>query len=79
NELEYIKSEDHYLELFVKNKKEVIRGTISEILLQLPPNFAQSHRSYIINKNYIVRRNTTNIVLKNNVVIPVSRKYKTGF
>ena len=79
NELEYIKSEDHYLELFVKSKKEVIRGTISEILLQLPPNFAQSHRSYIINKNYIVRRNTTNIVLKNNVVIPVSRKYKMGF
>ena len=79
NELEYIKSEDHYLELVVNNKKEVIRGTISEILLQLPPNFAQSHRSYIINKNHIVRRNTANIVLKNNVIIPVSRKYKMGF
>jgi hypothetical protein len=78
-ELEYIKSVDHYLEVFTKTKKEVVRGTISEILAQLPPNFAQSHRSFLINKNYIKTTNTSEIILKNNTIIPLTRKYKANF
>jgi tetratricopeptide (TPR) repeat protein len=79
NELEYIKAEDHYLEVFTKSKNELVRGTISEILLQLPPNFSQSHRSFLVNKNYIKTINTKEILLKNNVVIPLTRKYKGNF
>ncbi len=79
NELAYIKSEDHYLEFYTQSKKEMVRGTISEILEQLPPNFEQSHRSYIINKNYIETKNSSEIVLKNNTTIPLTRKYKDNF
>lgn len=78
-ELEYIKSEDHYLEVFTISKKEFIRGTISEILAQLPPNFAQSHRSFLVNKNFIKTLNNSEIILKNNVLIPLTRKYKDNF
>jgi hypothetical protein len=77
-ELEYIRAEGHYLEIYTKNKKEVIRGTIGEILKQLPPNFAQTHRSYIVNKNFISASNTTEIVLKSKAIIPLSRKYKNA-
>lgn len=79
NELIYIVSEDHYLEIHTSTKKEIIRGSISEILSQLPPNFSQTHRSYIVNRNYIYKINNNNLVLKNNTTIPLTRKFKKDF
>lgn len=79
NELLYIMSEDHYLEIYTSTKKEIVRGSISDILSQLPPNFSQSHRSYIVNRNYIYKINTNNLVLKNNTKIPLTRKFKKDF
>jgi tetratricopeptide (TPR) repeat protein len=78
-ELIYIKSEDHYLEFHTLAKKEFLRGTISEILSQLPPNFEQTHRSFIINKNYIISMNSNDIILKNDIEIPLTRKFKENF
>ena len=72
-------SEDHYLEIYTSTKKEIVRGSISDILSQLPPNFSQSHRSYIVNRNYIYKINTNNLVLKNNTTIPLTRKFKKDF
>lgn len=79
NELIYIKSDDHYLELFTTHRKEFVRSKISELLKQLPPNFAQCHRSYIVNKNYILTITNTFIELKNKTEIPLSRNYKKNF
>ena len=79
NELIYIKSEDHYLEIYTQNKKEFLRGTVNEVLIQLPPNFLQSHRSYIVNTNFIQAINTSEIILKNLIKIPLTRKYKDNF
>ena len=79
NELIYIKSDDHYLEVFTKDKKEFLRGSIAEILSQLPPNFQQTHRSFIINKNFVQTINASDVVLKNNVTIPLTRKYRENF
>ncbi|WP_123906867.1 MULTISPECIES: LytR/AlgR family response regulator transcription factor [unclassified Chryseobacterium] len=79
NELVYIKSEGHYLEFYTVKKKEFLRGNISEIITQLPPNFVQSHRSYIVNRNYVISHNTTTVFLKGNYEIPLSRKYKSIF
>jgi tetratricopeptide (TPR) repeat protein len=79
NELIYIKSDDHYLEVYTKDKKEFLRGTINEISIQLPPNFKQSHRSYIVNINFIQTINTSEIVLKGSVFVPLTRKFKDNF
>lgn len=76
NELLYIKSEDHYLLLFTLKKKEFVRGKISEIIGELPPNFVQTHRSYIINKNCIVSNNSTSVILEGKIEIPLSRNFK---
>ena len=78
-ELIYIKSDDHYLEVYSKDKKEFLRGSISEILAQLPPNFQQTHRSFIVNKNFIQSLSTSEIVLKGNIIIPLTRKFKGFF
>ncbi len=80
DELIFIKSDDHYLELYTSSgKKEYVRGKIKNILDQLPPNFKQCHRSYIVNYNKI--RNTTHnkILLENNQFIPLSRTFKSNF
>lgn len=76
SDLIYIKSEDHYLFLFTSTKREFVRGKLSEILNQLPPNFVKCHRSYIINKNYIKHFSSSVITMTNNEQIPVSRNFK---
>lgn len=78
-DLLYIQSDGHYLQLFTQKGKEFVRGKLSEMLQQLPPNFAQCHRSYIVNKNYIHYTKGNSIFLKNETEIPVSRKYKPDF
>lgn len=75
SDLVYIKSDRHYLQLHTTDKKEFVRGKVYEILEQLPPNFIQTHRSYIVNINFAQYRTSSAIFLKNNTEIPVSRTY----
>ncbi|MFV0304787.1 MAG: LytR/AlgR family response regulator transcription factor [Moheibacter sp.] len=77
--LMYIKSEDHYLTLFTRDKKEFIRGKIKDLIKELPPNFKQSHRSYIVNTNFIESITSTHIYLMDKTEIPLSRTYKKYF
>ncbi len=76
SDLIYIRSEDHYLYLYTSSKKEFVRGKLSEIIKQLPPNFVKCHRSYIINKNHIKHFTSKGITMKNEDVIPISRNFK---
>jgi len=75
-ELSYIKAEDHYLQLFTSKKKEFVRGKITEIISELPPNFVQTHRSYIVNKNLITSISKNSIFLEGKIEIPLSRNFK---
>ncbi|MCG8685520.1 MAG: response regulator [Desulfobacterales bacterium] len=51
----FIKSEGNYLELFVDGKKRfVIRSTLKDLLTHLPEDkFLQTHKSYVINIEFI--------------------------
>ena len=76
----YIKSEDHFIKLFLNNgKSHFVRGKISQIKEELPPNFIQSHRSYIINSNYIKQINGNHITLIDKTEIPLSRLHRGNF
>ncbi|MFY7731070.1 MAG: LytR/AlgR family response regulator transcription factor, partial [Flavobacterium sp.] len=76
-DLMYVKAEDHYLNLYSKDgKKHFVRGKISDILNELPPNFLKCHRSYIVNTNYINTYGKGAVILKNKEKIPVSRNFK---
>lgn len=76
-DLLYIKSDDHYLKVFLSNgKNHFVRGKLSKIIEELPPNFIRSHRSYIVNRNFIKQINNTNIILVDKTEIPLSRSYK---
>ena len=75
-ELIYVKSDGHYLNLYTTSKKEFVRGKISEIEQELPPNFKKCQRSYIVNENYIKQYSSTEVFMTNGDVIPLSRGFK---
>lgn len=79
NEILYIKSDGHYMEIFLENKKkpEIERSTLTE-LLQLLPNvdFVRIHKSYIVNIRKIKIINATQLMLENGEWIKLSRTYK---
>ncbi len=52
---------------------------LKELIAQLPPNFIQSHRSFIVNSDYVNSYDPTNALLylgNHNISPPVGRKYK---
>ncbi|MGB0879039.1 MAG: LytR/AlgR family response regulator transcription factor [Polaribacter sp.] len=80
SELMYIQSDDHYLKVFTQHgKNHFVRGKLSQIKEELPPNFIQCHRSYIVNSNFIKQIHANSIVLINKEEIPLSRSYKGKF
>ncbi|MCW4470455.1 LytTR family transcriptional regulator DNA-binding domain-containing protein [Flavobacterium sp. MFBS3-15] len=77
NDLMYIKSDDHYLHAFSNDgKSHFVRGKLSQILEELPPNFVKPHRSYIVNTNYIQSVQMGSLTLKNKEELPTSRGFK---
>lgn len=77
----YIKSDGHYLLLFTegKNKPIIQRMTFKDAEAQLTTSFLRTHRSFMINKNWIEKHNATQITLKDGKRVPLSRTYKEAF
>ena len=73
-----IKSDGHYLEFSLKSKErpEVDRNQLKNILEMLPDYFVQIHRSYIINLKEVRVKYSDKIQMKNGQELPVSRSYK---
>lgn len=80
NEIIYIDSQLKRIYIHTtKEEYEVKTYTLSKLMKELSSDFIRVHRSYIVNKNYIIKIDRTNCVLylKNvDTSIPVSRKYK---
>lgn len=75
----YIKSDGHYLEIFLENKTnpEIERSTLTEFLNAVPEkDFVRSHKSYIVNIHKIKIINSTQVMLQNGIWIKLSRTYK---
>ena len=49
--------------------------TMAEVMKQLPQNFVQCHRSYIVNVDKIVQIIGEEIELSNGNIIPLSRSH----
>ena len=80
NEITHISSDGHYLEFYLTTKEtpEVDRNTIKAVLSQLPEiDFAQVHRSHIVNINHLKIIKASELILKNGRKLPISRSFKT--
>ncbi len=78
-ELIYIKSDSHYLEFYIQGntKPEIDRNTLKEMTERLASEgFAQIHKSYLVNLDYIRIINSTKLMLEDGTWLPLSRTYK---
>lgn len=48
-DIDFIKSDGNYLEIYYSGKKKVVKETLKNILTKVDDNFVQTHRSYVVN------------------------------
>lgn len=77
NEIYYIKSDSNYVEVFVENRKYLVRHTLKNFIDILPKSmYMQCHRSYVVNLNKIQGVGDGQIQLINGQQIPLSTNFK---
>ena len=75
-DIAYLKSEHVYIEVMtVKNKKFVIRGSLTKLLEKLPKNIYRTHRSYAVNLDHLEAINSLYILI-NEEQIPIGKSYR---
>lgn len=80
--IKHIKSADNYCDIFVVNgDRHMIRKKISKIEIELDKSiFIRTHRSHIVNINYIDAVDMKNsLITINDTNLPLSKKYKFQF
>lgn len=72
----YIKSDHVYLEIWTtKQKKYIIRSSMASIEKQLPSSFYRTHRSYIVNLEYMEAINSLYVIVAEEK-IPIGKNYR---
>ncbi|WP_048331046.1 LytR/AlgR family response regulator transcription factor [Bizionia psychrotolerans] len=75
DDIKYIMADGNYVNIYTKTKKYSSRQSLNTIIEQLPADiFAQSHRSYMVNKTKIHRITATSVFI-NGIEIPMSRTF----
>lgn len=75
NDILWLKSDGNYTELFVTEKKFIVRGVVKNILDALDARFLRVHKSYVINLEKIDSIAATHLVI-NDEKIPIGKMYK---
>lgn len=73
----YLEAYGDYVKIFTKNSRLIPKAKLSELFQELNPNyFVQSHRSFIINTQYIsyIEGNQAKV---GEVLLPISQGYKS--
>lgn len=75
-DITYVKAEHVYVEIYTKmKKKHLSRGSLTEFAHKLPTNFFRTHRSYIINLDYLDAINYLNVIVDGKEV-PIGKNYR---
>jgi two-component system LytT family response regulator len=76
DEIMYLEALNNYTSIITRNRKYTVLSPISSLLKEKPfHRFIRIHRSYAVQKNFITRISTGE-VLVNDRVLPVGRTYK---
>ncbi|MBB1150411.1 MULTISPECIES: LytTR family DNA-binding domain-containing protein [unclassified Myroides] len=78
DEIIFIESAGNYIKIFVehRSKSYFVYGSLISIKTELPDHFIQVHRSFIVNRKQIVKKELGKVTLHTNIEIPVGRKYQ---
>ena len=73
--LKYIEAYGNYIKLYT-NQMILTPQTLSDFLTKLPSNFLRIHKSFIVNFNHIKSIDGNQVVLENNIKLPIGKSYK---
>lgn len=74
-DMHWIKAEGNYLEIYLANRKELIRASLTAFLARLDrPNFFRTHKSYAVNLDYLTKFEPTTVTILE-TEIPISKQY----
>ena len=77
DEIRFIKSNHVYIELHTVNKKKhLIRGSLTAFFDRLPSNFFRTHRSYVVNLDYLEAINSVSVII-NGENVPIGKTFRT--
>lgn len=69
----YMESSGHVVRIKVKQDSHYCYGRLEDFLGQLPENFIQCHKSYIVNMNGIMEIKGNQILMEDELMIPISK------
>jgi two-component system, LytTR family, response regulator len=75
----YFESIGNYLKVYFvdKSKPVIVYDSLKNIISSTPTNvFIQTHKSYIVNVEYLLSITKEDFVLKGNITLPLGRKYE---
>ena len=72
-EIYYVESDRHIVHVHTSGETVNAYEQLETIMLSLPGNFFQCHKSYIVNMSHISYIHSSTILLKNGESVPVSR------
>lgn len=73
NEIIYIESDKRYVHIYHGKEVEIVPMKLGELEKMLPDMFLRCHQSYMINMQRIEQFQKSQILLRDGIVIPVSR------
>lgn len=74
NDVIYMQSDDHYVDIITQNKKHTVRVSLNDIEKKyLQYGFIRIHSRYLVNYRYIYSIEKNTVVLDNNKQLPLSR------
>jgi two-component system, LytTR family, response regulator len=77
HEILYLEALKNYTILVTENKRHCVLSNLGEILQEEKfQSFVRIHRSFAVQKQFIQKISPQEIVLNNNVIIPVGRSFK---
>lgn len=75
-DITYVKAEHVYVEIYTNsNKMFLSRCSLTKFSQKLPGNFFRTHRSYIVNLDYLDAINYL-IVIVNGIEVPIGKNYR---
>ncbi|UQZ88072.1 hypothetical protein C4J81_02115 [Deltaproteobacteria bacterium Smac51] len=76
NDVIYLESDNKRVFFHSQNENSAHSGKLADFLTQLPPNFIQVHKSYVVNLNHVSAMRPGEMITVNGRAIPISRSFR---